>query len=58
MIKFHNIQWKNFLATGNNWTRVDLDIYPNTLVVGENGSGKSTILDALTFALLVNRFVK
>ena len=58
MIKFHSIQWKNFLATGNNWTKVDLDTCPTTLVVGENGSGKSTVLDALTFSLFGKPFRK
>ena len=45
------IKWKNFLSTGNYFTEVRLDEYTNTLVVGENGSGKSTMLDALCFAL-------
>ena len=58
MIKFHSIQWKNFLATGNNWTKIDLDTCPTTLVIGENGSGKSTVLDALTFSLFGKPFRK
>tara|TARA_Y100000996_G_scaffold299679_1_gene237470 strand:- start:1845 stop:3557 length:1713 start_codon:yes stop_codon:yes gene_type:complete len=58
MIKFHSIQWKNFLSTGNNWTKFDLDQHPTTLVVGENGSGKSTVLDALTFSLFGKPFRK
>ena len=51
MIIFHKIRWKNFLSTGNIFTEVQLDAHPNTLIVGENGAGKSTILDALTFVL-------
>ena len=51
MIQFQTIKWKNFLSTGNAWTEVRLDHSPSTLIVGENGSCKSTMLDALTFAL-------
>ena len=56
MITFKNIRWKNFLSTGNAWTQIDLNKSPSTLVVGENGSGKSTMLDALTFALFNKPF--
>jgi DNA repair exonuclease SbcCD ATPase subunit len=58
MIQFHSVQWKNFLSTGNNWTKVDLDQHLNTLIVGDNGTGKSTILDALTFSLFGKPFRK
>lgn len=51
MIVFTKIRWKNLLSTGNYWTEIDLCKSQNTLVVGENGSGKSTMLDALCFAL-------
>ena len=51
MIVFKTLRWKNFLSTGNNWTTIDLYKHRSTLVVGHNGSGKSTILDALSFAL-------
>jgi DNA repair exonuclease SbcCD ATPase subunit len=56
MLQFHSIQWKNFLSTGNTWIKVDLDRHLNTLIVGENGTGKSTILDALTFSLFGKPF--
>ena len=56
MIHFKNIRWKNFLSTGNQFTEVQFDKAPTTLIVGENGSGKSTILDALTFSLFGKPF--
>ena len=56
MIIFQTLSWKNFLSTGNNKTTVDLTRYDNTLVSGENGAGKSTMLDALTFALFGKSF--
>ena len=58
MIHFSKIRWKNFLSTGNNWLEIELDRKPNTLIVGENGSGKSTVLDALTFVLFGKPFRK
>lgn len=51
MIKFTSVRYKNFLSTGNNWTEIDLTSSKHTLVVGQNGSGKSTMLDAISFAL-------
>jgi len=51
MIKFQKLRFKNFLSTGNNFTSVDFDTTPTTLVVGQNGAGKSTMLDALSFGL-------
>ena len=56
MITFRNIRWKNLLSTGNYFTEIKLDVNSNTLVVGENGSGKSTMLDALCFALFGKPF--
>lgn len=56
MIKFHKISWRNFLSTGNNPTEVLLDRTSTTLIVGENGAGKSTILDAICFALFNKGF--
>ena len=51
MIVFKTLRWKNFLSTGNNPTEIDFLRNPTTLVVGHNGAGKSTMLDALSFAL-------
>ena len=51
MIKFKHLRYKNFLSTGDHWTDIALDETPTTLIVGQNGSGKSTMLDALSFAL-------
>ena len=51
MIIFKIIRYKNFLSTGNSWTTIDLLSTKTTLVVGHNGAGKSTMLDALAFAL-------
>ena len=51
MILFQKIRYKNFLSTGNNFTEIDLRKSKTTLVIGQNGAGKSTMLDALAFAL-------
>ena len=56
MILFRNVRWKNLLSTGNYFTDIKLNNNANTLVVGENGSGKSTMLDALCFALFGKAF--
>ncbi len=58
MILFEKICWKNFLSTGNQFTEVDFTKNKTNLIVGTNGAGKSTILDALTFALFGKPFRK
>ncbi len=50
-IHFKSVRWKNFLSTGDEFTSVQLDRTPTTLIVGSNGAGKSTMLDALSFGL-------
>jgi DNA repair exonuclease SbcCD ATPase subunit len=56
MILFKNLRWKNLLSTGNYFTELKLNSNANTLVIGANGSGKSTMLDALCFALFGKPF--
>ena len=58
MIIFETVRWKNFLSTGNTYTEVDLLSAKTNLIVGANGAGKSTILDALTFSLFGKPFRK
>jgi len=58
MIRFKKIRWKNLLSTGNQWTEVDFEKSNNTLIIGGNGAGKSTVLDALTFSLFNKPFRK
>ena len=58
MILFKTIRWKNILSTGNFFTEIHLNKSPNTLVIGTNGAGKSTILDALCFGLFGRPFRK
>ena len=58
MIIFEKIRFKNFLSYGNSWTELDLETHKDTLIVGENGAGKSTFLDALSYALYMKPFRK
>ena len=58
MIVFQSVRWKNFLSTGQNFTEIDFQRSPNTLIIGNNGAGKSTILDALCFGLFGKPFRK
>jgi len=58
MILFQKIKWKNFLSTGAHYTEIDFTKSNNTLIVGHNGAGKSTILDALCFGLFGKPFRK
>ena len=66
MITFEKIRWKNFLSTGNQFTEINLALdseakfskNSTTLIVGTNGAGKSTVLDALTFSLFNKPFRK
>jgi DNA repair exonuclease SbcCD ATPase subunit len=54
--EFKYVRWKNFLSTGNQFIEIELDRNPTTLIIGENGAGKSTVLDALCFGLFGKPF--
>ncbi len=56
MIVFKKVRYKNLLSTGQQFIEIDLDASPTTLVVGDNGAGKSTMLDALCFGLFSKPF--
>ena len=58
MIIFKKVRWKNFLSTGNQFTEVNFEEHPTNLIVGTNGAGKSTMLDAICFALFNKPFRK
>ena len=58
MILFETIRWKNFLSTGNQFSEIKFNQNASTLITGSNGSGKSTVLDALTFGLFGKPFRK
>jgi len=58
MIVFKSIKWRNFLSTGAHFTEINFTKSPNTLIIGQNGAGKSTVLDALCFSLFGKPFRK
>ena len=58
MITFEKIRWKNFLSTGNHYSEIKFNEHATTLIIGTNGAGKSTVLDALTFSLFGKPFRK
>ncbi len=56
MINFETVRRRHFLSTGNNFIEIQLDRNPTTLIIGDNGAGKSTVLDALCFGLFGKPF--
>jgi len=58
MLVFHKIKYKNFLSSGNQFTEIDFEKNHTNLIIGTNGAGKSTVLDALTFVLFNKPFRK
>ena len=58
MIIFEKIRFKNFLSYGNTWTELDFESHKYILIIGENVAGKSTFLDALSYALYMKPFRK
>lgn len=58
MIKFEKVRYKNFLSTGNQFTEIDLNDTKTTLVIGTNGAGKSTFMDAISYGLFGKPFRK
>jgi len=58
MITFKKLRYKNFLSTGNNWTEIDFQQHKTNLILGTNGAGKSTMLDAICFSLFNKSFRK
>ena len=58
MINFHTVKWKNFLSTGNKFSEISIDETKTTLMIGINGAGKSTMMDAISFGLFGKPFRK